>query len=382
MILLIIMFSLMTSCYKVYDPGIDRAEKVLVVNGLITNKPGSYHIQLSYAEPFNSIEKSQPASNAIVYVTDDAGNSYKFTENTSGDYISDSLLFTASVGQKYMLHIITPDGQEYKSDTQRIFPEAYPESVHAEYDTKEALDQNSGLKVLTHGASILADVNNDSDTMPRYRITSDLVYQFYYKISMLLNWYTFLGFDFYCWQTVNANPDLNLTGGDHFQHSASIKNHAVCFLDDYYYVFARQYGLVLNMDDTTGTGIERKFQYQEIHHRILYVNQYTLNDDSYIYYKSLNDQIQAQGKLFDPIASQLNGNIRCISDPGKKVIGFFEASSVSQTAYIVDFRNLTDSQPTLTKTPYILPPEPTGYRINRVGSPHQDHKIPAFWIFT
>jgi hypothetical protein len=90
--------------------------------------------------------------------------------------------------------------------------------------------------------------------------------------------------------------------------------------------------------------------------------------------------MQSEGKLFDPVAAQLTGNIKCISDPEKKAIGFFEASSVSCSAYIVDLRNLENSQPRLIKAPCILPPEPDGCLINRPGSIHNN--IPSFWIST
>jgi hypothetical protein len=44
-----IISGLMTSCSKVYDPQIDTAEKILVVDGRITNKTDAYHVVLSYA---------------------------------------------------------------------------------------------------------------------------------------------------------------------------------------------------------------------------------------------------------------------------------------------------------------------------------------------
>jgi hypothetical protein len=90
--------------------------------------------------------------------------------------------------------------------------------------------------------------------------------------------------------------------------------------------------------------------------------------------------MQSDGKLFDPIANQLNGNIRCISDPDKRAIGFFEASSVTFTRYSLDFRNLTNSKPSIKKIPLIFPPEPNGCRIDRAGGRYSN--IPAFWIYT
>jgi hypothetical protein len=108
-----------------------------------------------------------------------------------------------------------------------------------------------------------------------------------------------------------------------------------------------------------------------ITHRVLYLNTYSLNNETYLYYKGMDEQLQSEGKLFDPVAAQLNGNIKCISDPEKKALGFFEASSVSYSAYKISFRDLINSQPSIIKTPYILPPALKGCWIN---------KIPSFWI--
>jgi hypothetical protein len=376
----IIIIGLSTSCYKVYDPHVDKAEKVLVVDGLMTNQTDAYHVVLTYARPFNSAEKSTPISSANVYVTDNPGNSYIFTEKGKGEYISDSSQFTGIPGRIYRLHVVTPDGAEYESDPQRLFPEVSPDSVYAEFDNKEILQRVSGLKVNTHGANILTDIRNQSDTLPRFRITSNLVMEYSWIAYVQKNWGDdFIHFDFYCWKTVNANSNFNLTDEEYSLNSASIKKHQACFFDDYFYVFAMSYGLEVNWDDTTGTPTERQSQDFLIQHRILYLNQYTLNNETYLYYKSLNEQMQSEGKLFDPIAAQLTGNIKCISDPEKSAIGFFEASSVSNSEYIVDFHNLTNSQPALIKKPYIPPPEPTGCRVDRLGD--RSYDVPSFWIF-
>jgi hypothetical protein len=361
-ILLIILIGLMTSCYKVYDPHIDKAGKVLVVNGLITNQTDVYHVILTYAKPFNSSEKGTPVSAASVYVTDDLGNSYIFNEIGKGDYISDSLQFTGIIGHTYQLHIITPDGEEYISDLQRLFPEVYHDSVYTEFDYKEILERSTGLKIKTHGANILVDIKNQADTLPNFRFTSNLVRQYFYTICPIMESCIF----FYCWQTVNANSDINLTNWDYSVGSASVRKHTVCFLDDNLYCFA----LFYNRDWPYRAATY--YQFFEIHHRILYLNLYTLNSESYLYYKSLDEQMQSEGKLFDPVALQLNGNIECISNPEKRAIGFFEASSVNNYAYIVDFRNLKNSQPALIEIPYILPPESNGCRINNA---------PLFWVF-
>ena len=377
----IVVFSVVTSCSKVYDPHIATAEKVLVVDGRITNKMDAYHVVLSYARSFTSSEKSTPSIGANVYVTDDLNNSFKFNERDKGDYVSDSLQFTGQPGHIYRLHIVTPDGAEYQSDPQKMFPEVSPDNAYAKFDNQVILNGVTGLKVSTHGASIFMDIHNQSDTVPRFRIVSNLVIQYYDQGAFQLDWDHFITLQYYCWQTVNINSNFNLTDEDYLSNSASIKNHPAGFLDQNNNVLALEYGSKINMEDTTATAYSGNWQhFYLIHHRILYLSQYTLNRETYLYYKSLYGQIQSEGRIFDPVASQLNGNIKCITDTEKKTIGFFEASSVSYSEYIVDLRNLVNSQPVLIKTQCILPPEPDGCQIDIPSSKH--HNIPAFWIST
>jgi len=84
----------------------------------------------------------------------------------------------------------------------------------------------------------------------------------------------------------------------------------------------------------------------------------------------MDEQLRSEGKLFDPVAAQLNGNIHCATNPDKKAFGFFEASSVSRTSYIIGLRNPGNDQYLVTKIPFIRPPEPDGCWIN---------KVPPFW---
>jgi len=153
-----------------------------VVNGLITNKTEAYQILLSSANAFNSYSAPEPVIAANVYVTDDYGNSYIFQEIENGNYISDSSQFTGQPGGIYNLHITTLDGQEYESEPQRLFPETYLDSVYAEFDFKEILDISTGLKKNIHGAYIFCDIPNHADTLPRLRLVSNLVTQYFYTI--------------------------------------------------------------------------------------------------------------------------------------------------------------------------------------------------------
>ena len=66
---------------------------------------------------------------------------------------------------------------------------------------------------------------------------------------------------------------------------------------------------------------------------ILETRLYSLNQTSAIYYRELNDQLSYEGKLFDPVAVQLKGNMTCVSDPDKPALGLFEVSSCTAKSY-------------------------------------------------
>jgi hypothetical protein len=367
--ILIILPWLMASCYKPYNDNTTASQKVLVVNGLITNEPVSYHVRLNYATQFDSLGSASPLISARVTVTDNHGNLFFFKERGDGDYISDSLQFIAHTGYSYTLNITTPDGNRYESDPQKLLAEVPPDSVYAEYDNQEVLNKITGLRVLSYGADILIDIKNRTDNLPNFLIKTNLVKQYMYTdCPPFQSCYVY-----YCWQTINANTDINLTGEGFSLNSASVTRHAVCFIDDNLNFYALTYGLGHQQPDLSYIGVsELAYNNYMVHTRIIYLKQYAINNDTYIYYKGMQDQLLSNGKLFDPIAVQLNGNIRCVTDRAKMSFGFFEASSVSSSAYVLDFRNLNNAQPTIRKIPYILPPEPNGSRVN---------KAPPFWIY-
>jgi hypothetical protein len=367
-ILIISLTILLGSCYEPYNISVDSNQMVLVVNGMITNESTSYQILLNYAAPFNSGSTGIPVDNAVVSITDNQGINYPFSNTGNGLYLSNPSQFTGQPGNAYKLHIKTFDGFEYESGSQKLFPEAYPDKTYSEFDNKEILNKSNGSYVLSHGGDILVDIVNNSDTLPRYRFTSDLITQYFYSDCQPFQPCIF----YYCWQTDNANPDINLTGGKYSISSASINKHYVCFVDDNLLYYGLTYTAGYQGEGLPYKAIPtQNYRAIDIINRILYLQQYTLNKETYEYYKKMSSQLQSEGKLFDPIAAQLSGNIKCITDPDIKVFGFFEASSVSRTAYKIDFRNLTDNQPSVTEIGLVLPSEPNGCEV--------DNK-PLFWI--
>lgn len=367
-----IFFLTLSSCYEPYSTSTDTAGEILVVDGLVTNEAATYHIYLSYATPFYSDEKKVPVASARVYITDEKTNVYTFKEREAGHYISDSLKFTGHSGSTYFLNIGAPDGNIYRSEPQLLRPAYIPDKVYAMPGIRESLSTFTGQVEQTEGAIILADLKSTQEASPGFRFNTEQVKQYFYTRNIPPPDIDPPLYFFYCWQTENSEQYFTLAGrGQSPGTLYFIYKKDIQFVYDRFRFFAPAYSIGPQQSDLSYIGI-RTSERQEytIMRRLVYVNLYTLNNDSYLYYKRMDDQLRAEGKIFDPVAVQIYGNISCVTDPGKKAIGFFEASSVSRTRYQISYKNNED-QYLVTKLPYIRPPEPDGCRID---------KPPSFWV--
>jgi hypothetical protein len=372
--ILILSCLLPVSCYEPFDADIEGDEKILFVDGLVTDEVASYYVRLGYASKFDSARAREPVYSARVTVTDDKGIYYLFKETKNGYYKSDSLKFTGSPGRTYTLNIVTSNGDIYQSDPQKLLPRYAPANISAEHDFKEIIDQFTGYVKRDLGAKINIDIQGGTEVLPRFRITSELLKQYFYVL-----WIppppapNSIMYSFYCWQSDQANPDINLTENEKSVSGASIKKHEVCFLEDRTSLLGFSYSLGPRQPDLSYKAIaSTEKQSYTLMHRILYLSLYTLNNDSWSYYKGMDEQLSSDSRLFDPIAVQLNGNVECVTWHEKKVFGFFEASSVNRTAYIIGNWMSSANSYTITKVPCIIPPVKNGCWID---------KVPPFWIY-
>jgi len=74
------------------------------------------------------------------------------------------------------------------------------------------------------------------------------------------------------------------------------------------------------------------------------VNQYSLNEDEYIYWEKLQNISEEVGSLYDITPSSISGNIFCIEDPAEQVLGYFSVSAKTSKRIYIDgyFRGLVN----------------------------------------
>jgi hypothetical protein len=311
--LLLSMLVYLSSCRELYDPETDSMENVLIVDGLVTDEPGRNYIKLYY----NKNSRLDPLSNATVYLSDDHGLIVPFHHSGSGQFLPHEA-FAGEAGKNYTLNIETED-EIYQSGPQLILPAASLDSVYPKHAHKDYLFPDSYGNYIRRreaGFEVYADMAGETGHPLRFRIAPTLL--------LLYNWTEILEGQpppviiHYRWKKTKLTntPEINL---DRFEDGhENIKSHLVSFIPS------------------------GKFNYQleqeeHINKYIIIIRYYTLNNEAHSFYEKAYRQVTSENKLFDPIASQLPTNIKCINNPGMAVSGFFEASSTRTETYMLNY---------------------------------------------
>jgi hypothetical protein len=99
----------LTSCEEAIILDLDQTPSKIVIDGLITDRPGRQSIKVTRSAPFYSSGKTPRVTTAIITVTDDLGAEFIFAHNpnnhpdSSGIYIP-ATPFAGEVGRTYTLH--------------------------------------------------------------------------------------------------------------------------------------------------------------------------------------------------------------------------------------------------------------------------------------
>jgi hypothetical protein len=103
------------ACEEVIDLDLNTASPHLSVNAIVTNKPGPYLVKLSKTESFFNSNDSFPAvRNAVVSISDDAGNTDVLAETAPGIYQTSTLQGVG--GRTYHLKIVA-EGKTYEANS-------------------------------------------------------------------------------------------------------------------------------------------------------------------------------------------------------------------------------------------------------------------------
>jgi hypothetical protein len=283
----------MFGCKEAYNPPqIKNNPNYLVVDGVLSSGD-STKIKLSRTRSFNDSVSYSPETSARVEVIGEASDNYSLTETSSGVYFIDYL--SLNPGENYKLRISTTDGKVYESDPVTVKQTPPIDSVNW-------IGNNDGIQ-------IFVNTHDPSNSTRYYRWEYEEVWEYH------------AAFDSYYTYTNNqliardANSHVYVCWHDRLSTELVLANSAALSQDIIY-----QNPLAF---------VERGSEKISVKYSIL-VKQFALTKEAYEYWESLKKSTQLTGGLFDPLPSQLIGNMHCISNPDEKALGYVAASSVEE----------------------------------------------------
>lgn len=302
LIALVVVFALCT-CIDPYTPQLEGYESLLVVDGLITDENSSYTIKLSRTiQEQNAIPVM--VSGATVYITDELGNITFLSSVEDGVYKTDSTEFKGAIGKTYILHVMTPDGNEYESEQ---CPMQSVPDIDTIYFARDQELINNGTEIQV-GLMIFLD-SKEGDSNKYYRW--DFVETWKFKVPNpkkfnYINENTIVPVaevKEYCWR--EKKSDEVIIHSVYSGEDERIVNEPIFFI-------------------ATEKSERLMMQYS------ILIKQYSLSKKEYDFWDNLKSINESGGDIFATQPFPVISNIRNINNPQEQVLGYFQVSAVKQ----------------------------------------------------
>lgn len=301
-ILLIFLLSCV-SCIVPYEPEIKDAQEVLVISGSVTDKPGFHYVSVSLSAPYNEPELI-PVPGCIVSVEDENGDLRVYHEQIPGVYeviLGPEFL---GVGKSYALSVLTPSGEEYRSDYDTLLACPPIDSLYYEIQSQGTADPD----VMHYGLQFYSDMVGDTDVARSFmwKLHETWEYTSPYKAGAI--------YDEDGWRVIDGTPIhrcyMNLRVKELFTASTRslaenrINKNALNYVSNQSPRLSYQYSLL--------------------------VEQQSLTNDAFVYWDQMRSSSSEGGGLYETQPSSTIGNIYNIRKPEEKVLGCFYATQIRE----------------------------------------------------
>ena len=344
---LALFLALFTSCEEYYKPDLDVVPSTLVVESQLTNNPAKNFVKLSMTQDFYNTTANQDVVGAEVELVQVGGPVQNGIDGGAGYFTFPS---SPIPGKKYFLRVKNQK-DIYESETILMPPVPQIDTLYTVHNIEKSYRTDafgSPQLVETPGRKIYIDAPITS-ALEYYRFDPRAVLQWVYSppappfMPPPPPWYG--------WKSIYDRGTFNIAGPKEFSSSDKVTKHPIVSL---------AYDTQLYLDSTSQVGAGW----------VLILDEYGTTKSSYDFHEKLNKQLSADGSLFDPVLTQVYGNIKCTSDPTKIVLGFFELNSYRQYRYFLNLGVDEGSQAVQR-------------RLNRYPDiPYEGHLIgerPSFW---
>jgi hypothetical protein len=301
LVTIIIISLIAASCVSTFIPETDENTEAVVVDGLITDQSETDTIKLYKSIPLGSTAKPDPVEGCNVIISDDLGNSFTLSESKPGIYITNPGEFCGTTGRKYTLKIFTGGvtGKKYSYESVPMEMKPVPPIDSIWYE-KITLSQGDQYHYPEEGCNIYLNTHDPANNC------------YYYRWNFTETWEMRIPY---------------------------IVPHSVCWVSDKSENIMIKNTSVLSENRISRyplTSLSNKTDRLNIKYSII-VNQYSLNEDEFMYWEKIQNLVEEVGSLYDITPASIPGNIYCVEDPNVKVLGYFSVSAkASRRIFIED----------------------------------------------
>lgn len=340
-----IIFIFLDACVDPLSVNVSNEERSLVVDGLITNKTGPYEVKLFYSNPLmiDDLRKFEPVQHAVVFIIDDLNNQYGLIESNPGIYLTNANELLGEIGRSYYLKIITSDGREYASEMQMLGISGTIDEVDFEFVPNGL--SNNGELIHELRVFINAHGSNGETNLFRWR-----------------------------WVTTHkaiSNPELHviLTPGGEIPDPEPCSGYisvnrqlvkvadctcCVCWSYNYSggaYVSPNEFvnDNIFNRQFIGSIPVTAMHYYDRYY---INIEQLSLSEEAYNFWALIEKQQKGATDIFQPNAIKIKGNIKSITDPNEKVLGFFGVSGVTSKTTFIDRTEIPVELPPIQTIPF------------------------------
>ena len=293
-----------TNCVEPYQAPLSSEEtNVLVIDGFINTTAKSAQIKLSRSIALSRKQQFPPEVKATVSIESEDGVLYPTVEKSSGSYEQSNLNLSAA--KKYRLRIRLQSGSQYLSDYVKLSPSPILDAVSW---TPE--DTGIAIRVDAHDPAGVVKYYkwNYAETW-EYTSNYESIYKMVKGVPVTRSPQDYI---YKCWNTELSSKILLATTSRLSQDI--VNQYALTFLPVGTMKLSRKYSILVQL---RGVG-----------------------EDEYIYWQQLQKTTENLGGLFDPLPSQIAGNVHNEIDPLEVVLGYFSGGGLQEQRIFISHEEL------------------------------------------
>lgn len=275
-------------CIDPLDVEVNDGNSRLVVMAEITNLQEEYRVELQRTADYEALVNPKETG-AKVSVIDGQGREFYFEESREGVYLSCPSEFVGEIGGNYKLRIETLDDAIYESEVETLLPTGEIDSAYFRKSSRKV--ESTGNKYSEDGIRVFC---NFKDTEKEDYLQVDWQGTFKFASAPMDTQ------NGYCWKTEFSKFDINLYD-DEFTSNNLIKDYEITYLAD---------GLRFTQD----------YSFQ--------VRLKSLSQGAFQFWSLIKEQFENDGSIFSALPSQIESNLKSLTNTDEKVLGYFIVSGV------------------------------------------------------